>query len=121
TRASVTRAFLDATRSGDVASLMEILAPDVALVADSGGLAPAPPRPLLGARKVARFMVAIAARPIPALAAAVVELNGEPAVLVSSAGEPVAAFFPQVVDGRVMAVHVQANPEKLRRLASHVT
>jgi RNA polymerase sigma-70 factor (ECF subfamily) len=45
--------FLAAATGGDVHGLLEVLAPDVVVVADSGGLAPAARRPVTGREKVA--------------------------------------------------------------------
>jgi RNA polymerase sigma factor (sigma-70 family) len=47
----VTERFLEATSSGDLEALMGVLAPGVTLVADSGGRALAPRRPVLGQRR----------------------------------------------------------------------
>src|ERR687898_60176 len=56
----VTERFLEATSSGDLEALMGVLAPGVTLVADGGGRAPAPRRPVRGAEKVARVLLAVA-------------------------------------------------------------
>src|SRR5919107_4038631 len=45
--------FLAAVTAGDVHGLLEVLAPDVVVVADSGGLAPAARRPITGSKRVA--------------------------------------------------------------------
>ena len=45
--------FLAALTAGDVQGLMDVLAPDVVVVADSGGLAPAARRPVVGRERVA--------------------------------------------------------------------
>ena len=54
-----TERFLEAASNGDLEALMKVLSPGVTLVADGGGKALAPRRPVLGAEKVARFLVAI--------------------------------------------------------------
>jgi len=56
----VTERFLEATSSGDLEALMGVLAPGVMLVADGGGRAITPRRPVRGAEKVARFLLAVA-------------------------------------------------------------
>jgi RNA polymerase sigma factor (sigma-70 family) len=56
----VTERFLEATSTGDLEGLMAILLPGVTLVADSGGKALAPRRPVHGAEKVVRFLLAVA-------------------------------------------------------------
>src|SRR4051794_1363617 len=56
TRAAVTERFLEACAGGDLAKLMEVLAPDVTLVSDGGGLAPAPRKAIDGWELVARAL-----------------------------------------------------------------
>src|SRR5918993_1434924 len=49
--------FLAAIRHGDLQGLLEVLAPDVVIVADGGGLVAAARRPIEGAERVAGFLV----------------------------------------------------------------
>lgn len=129
TRQRVTERFLAAALGGDLDALMGVLAPGVTLVADGGGRAPAPRRPLHGADKVARFLLAIAeeqraARFLEAVAGGtdaqiairVVQLNGEPGIVVTAGGTPVTALVLGVDGERVATLLVVANPEKLLRL-----
>ena len=51
--ARITEQFMTATATGDLAGLLELLAPDVVWTADSGGKVTASRRPVVGARKVA--------------------------------------------------------------------
>ena len=126
TRRQVTERFLQATTSGDLEALMGVLAPGVTLVADGGGLALAPRRPIHGADKVARFLVAIVAEPqmarflqsagieqVPDLHVHTVQVNGGPGIVVTSRGTPVSALLLDVSDGFVQTIHLVANPEKL--------
>ena len=52
----VVERFLAALTSGDVQGLMEVLAPDVVVLADGCGLVPAARHPAVGADKVAAFL-----------------------------------------------------------------
>ncbi|MDF2704177.1 MAG: polymerase, sigma-24 subunit, subfamily [Rubrobacteraceae bacterium] len=113
TRQRVTERFLEAALGGDVEALMEVLAPGVTLVADGGGRARAPRRPVHGADNVSRFMVAIATRPEQDLRTHLARVNGGPGIVVTSGGEPVAALVLDVADGVVHNIHLVANPEKL--------
>ncbi|MFI8189534.1 RNA polymerase sigma-70 factor [Streptomyces sp. NPDC085946] len=117
-RRDLTERFLAAAAGGDLERLMELLAPDVRLVGDSGGKARAPLRVLETADKVARFLVGAAGKNPPDLSVRFLELNGGPAVLALSGGEPDAVFQLDVADGRVQAVYVIRNPDKLRSLAT---
>lgn len=113
TRAAVTERFLDACAGGDLAKLMEVLAPEVTLVSDGGGLAPAPHKAIDGWELVARALVTFAGRMPPEPSTHVVQLNGAPGIVVCSAGVPVVAISLHLVDGRVRTIHLVSNPEKL--------
>jgi RNA polymerase sigma-70 factor (TIGR02957 family) len=109
---AVTERFLAALRTGQLAELMEVMAPDVVLIADGGGLAAAALAPVHGVALVARVL-ARASR--SAFASKSVWLNGAPAGLIEVAGEP-AAVSLVVADGRVAGVYLIRNPRKLTRL-----
>jgi RNA polymerase sigma-70 factor (ECF subfamily) len=122
----VTERFLEAASNGDLEALMAVLSPGVTLVADGGGRALAPRRPVRGADKVARFLVAVATEeqmarflesvgvgPAPDLRIHLAQVNGGPGIVVTSEGEPISAIVLDVADGVVQTVHLVANPEKL--------
>jgi RNA polymerase sigma-70 factor (TIGR02957 family) len=122
----VTEHFLEAASSGDLEALMGVLAPGVTLVADGGGRALAPRRPVRGAEKVARFLLAVAteeksarflesigAEPVADLRVYPAQVNGGPGVVITSQGRPVSALLLDVADGAVQTIHLVANPEKL--------
>ncbi|MFI8204347.1 RNA polymerase sigma-70 factor [Streptomyces sp. NPDC085937] len=118
-RRALTERFLAAAAGGDLAGLMELLAPDVRLVGDSGGKARAPLRELHGADHVGRFFTGVAGKGVPDASVLLVELNGGPALLVLSGGKPDTVVQLDVHEGRVRTVHVIRNPDKLARLAAH--
>jgi RNA polymerase sigma-70 factor (TIGR02957 family) len=122
----VTEHFLEAASSGDLEALMGVLAPGVTLVADGGGRALAPRRPVRGAEKVARFLLAVAteeksarflesigAEPVADLRVYPAQVNGGPGVVITSQGRPVSALLLDVADGAVQTIHLVASPEKL--------
>jgi RNA polymerase sigma-70 factor (ECF subfamily) len=123
----VTERFLEAASGGDLEALMVVLAPGVTLVADGGGRALAPRRPIRGAEKVARFLLAVAteermarflrsvgSEPVAAdLRVHMAPINGGPGVVITSQGRPVSALVLDVSDGAVQTIHLVANPEKL--------
>ncbi|WP_031485969.1 RNA polymerase sigma-70 factor [Streptomyces bicolor] len=115
-RRDLTERFLAAAAEGDLEGLMSMLAPDVRLVGDSGGKAKAPLRVLETADKVGRFIVGVARKGVEDLSWRFLEINGGPAVLTLSGGKPDAVFQIDVVDGRVQAVYIIRNPDKLRSL-----
>jgi RNA polymerase sigma-70 factor (ECF subfamily) len=125
----VTERFLEATTGGDLEGLMAVLSPGVELVADGGGKAPAPLRPVRGAQKVARFLFAVTterktARFLEAVGSQSSEevrvhlapVNGEPGVVITAGNEPISALVLDVAGGLVRTIRLVANPEKLTGL-----
>ncbi len=105
--------FMAAITSGDVQGLMEVLAPDVVLIADGGGLVAAARKPLTGVERVVTFLSRVA--DLSDLSATTVWLNG----MVGArfvVGEDVTAVS-LVIDGdRITGIYAIRNPQKLRRL-----
>jgi RNA polymerase sigma-70 factor (ECF subfamily) len=119
----VTERFLAAAAGGDIEGLVSVLADDVTLLTDGGGKAKAPLRPITGAGKVARFMAGVARRPymgvaVSAMSVDAAEINGVPGTLISWGGQPVAVLTMAVADGRVTAIQLLTNPDKLSAVAS---
>jgi RNA polymerase sigma-70 factor (ECF subfamily) len=115
----VTERFLAACVGGDVDALLAAMSPDVVLVTDGGGKAKAALRPIVGADKVARFLVATTATGTddPTLEIAIADLNGAPAVVARTAAGPLMAAQLQLVGGRIEEVLIVRNPDKLAGLA----
>jgi RNA polymerase sigma-70 factor (ECF subfamily) len=58
-RSAVIERFMSAVATGDLQSLMDVLAPDVVLITDGGGVKKAALQPIQGAEKVLRFLMAV--------------------------------------------------------------
>jgi RNA polymerase sigma-70 factor (ECF subfamily) len=116
-RRDLTERFLAAAAEGDLEGLMSLLAPDVRLVGDSGGKSKAPLRVLETADKVGRFLHGAAQKGITALSFRFLALNGGPAVVALSGDKPDSVFQLDVLDGRIQAVYIIRNPDKLVSLA----
>jgi RNA polymerase sigma-70 factor (TIGR02957 family) len=112
---AVVERFLVAMRTGEVQELMEVLAPDVVLIADSGGLVRAIRIPLHGADAVANLLARADRSPVT-LEPSTVWLNGAPAVRVEFDGELGAAVSLVIDGGRVTRVYIMRNPHKLGHL-----
>jgi RNA polymerase sigma-70 factor, ECF subfamily len=112
----LTERFLAACTSGDLAALVEILAPDAVLTGDGGGKVRGPLRAITGADKVSRFLLGIARTPPPEPGMCLAEVNGRPGLVVTTHREPFALITLDVADGRVSAVWLVANPGKLEAL-----
>jgi RNA polymerase sigma-70 factor (ECF subfamily) len=126
-RRSIAENFLAACTGGDIGPLLALLAPDVVMVADGGGVVSAARRPVLGAENVARFLLGIV-RKYSELIAGGAELavdvapagvNGAPAVVAHLDGRVVYVYALELdAEGRVTDVFGMANPEKLNAVQS---
>ena len=107
--------FLAAVTAGDVQGLMDVLAPDVVVVADSGGLAPAALRPLTGHLRVARALARFADL-APGVGITTPLVNGTVGARIDAGGAFDTAITFLVEDGRISRVYAMRNPQKLGRL-----
>jgi RNA polymerase sigma-70 factor, ECF subfamily len=111
--------FVAALSNGDVDGLVEMLAADVVVTGDSGGVPPNWPRPIVGRDKVARLMAALGfqMQQVPGITIDRVEVNGQPgAVVRDGAGALINVFSFDIVDGLVQTVRSVINRDKLRHL-----
>jgi RNA polymerase sigma-70 factor (ECF subfamily) len=112
TRELMTR-FFEAAAGGELQPLLDLLAPDVVLLSDGGGIKKANLRPIHGPDKVARFLWSVVPRD------AVMETewrvsNGAPAMLLSLDGELDSVVTVVVEEDRIREIYVVRNPDKLR-------
>ena len=112
-RDEVIARFLGAAATGDLQGLMDVLAPDVVLLTDGGGVKKAALRPIHGRDKVTRFLEAVMPE---GYAADVLVVNGSPALRIAVDGEVDAVASLLVEDGRVTGLYIVRNPAKLARL-----
>jgi RNA polymerase sigma-70 factor (ECF subfamily) len=111
----VVNQFLAAMTSGDVQGLMDVLAPDVVLIADGGGLVPAFRHPIEGIKKVAALLSGYG-RLVPDTVAATMWLNGAPAVRIVRDGVLDTAVSLAIENGQITRIYAIRNPHKLARL-----
>jgi RNA polymerase sigma-70 factor (ECF subfamily) len=109
----LTQQFLAACAGGDLKALLAVLADDVVVWTDGGGKAKAAPTPVMGAAKAARFLIAIARATPEGTEVIEANLNGQPGLLALYRGSAVSAVVLDIAEGRVNAVMVMANPDKL--------
>ena len=112
---SAVERFRAALTTGDLQSLLDVLAPDVAMVADGGGVATAALRPISGPKTIARLLSRFA----EATGGARVEttwLNGAPALRIDPGGPFDSAVSLTVDDGRITHIYSIRNPRKLAAL-----
>ena len=109
---SIMTSFQRAVDTGDLESLLEVLDPDVILIADGGGIRKAALRPIVGAEKVLRWLAGVAYRDgEPVTRPAVV--NGQPALVVWVGGEVDGIVTARVEASRVTGLYYMRNPRKL--------
>ncbi|GAB4057795.1 RNA polymerase sigma-70 factor [Catellatospora paridis] len=115
-----TRAVLDAfqraVQTGDMQSLLDLLAPDVVVLSDGGGLRQAVLRPVVGADKVARLLAAGWKKVGAQLSFEPVQVNGCPGLLMRLDGELDTVVAARVEGGAVTGLYFVRNPEKLSRV-----
>jgi RNA polymerase sigma-70 factor (ECF subfamily) len=111
----VVQRFLTALGTGDVQGLMDVLAPDVVLIADGGGLAPAVRRPVKGVKRVATLLSGYSQVSADAEVSTLL-VNGAVAARIDLAGELDTAVTFVIEDGRIARIYAIRNPHKLERL-----
>ncbi|MFE1023152.1 RNA polymerase sigma-70 factor [Streptomyces sp. NPDC058818] len=110
-------AFQRAVETGDLQGLLDILAPDVVLLGDGGGIKQAVLRPVRGAEKVARLMLGGLVKQSAAVSLAPVQVNGYPALVVHLDGELDTVMAVRFDDGRITGLYAVRNPEKLSHMS----
>jgi RNA polymerase sigma-70 factor (ECF subfamily) len=110
--------FGQCVMGGDLTGLVDLLASDVVLEADSNGrVRGALLAPMRGRDAVATFVLRTPNLPGGPYRTEVATVNGEPALLLFGAGGEARGVVTLEVDaGKVRAIRVIANPEKLSRL-----
>ena len=103
--------------SGDFDALLEILHPDVVFTSDGGGVVTAARKPIVGADRVARVTKALTTKGVSAGGRVeLVDVNGMPGWMSTAPDGSATVMSFTIDDGRIVAIDVQRNPEKLRRL-----
>jgi RNA polymerase sigma-70 factor (ECF subfamily) len=109
-------AFQRAVETGELQQLLDILAPDVVMLGDGGGVAQAVRRPIVGAGKVGRLL-AVGLRKIAGAATLrPAQINGSPALILSLNGEIDTVIAVRIDDGLISGLYAVRNPEKLSRI-----
>lgn len=111
--AAAVAAFTRACTSGDYTGLLMVLDPDVTLTSDGGGQVSAARRPVVGADRVARFLLGIAERPTPGGRLVQLLVNGAPGLALFQGDQLLAVVALSVEDGGVRRVDLVLAPDKL--------
>ncbi|MVU76991.1 RNA polymerase sigma-70 factor [Nocardia sp. ET3-3] len=117
TRAAA-ESFRRALETGDLQGLLDVLAPEVVLTGDGGGIKQAALRPITGADKVVRFILGGSAKNRALLTIDEISINGRPALVFRLDGEIDGVMTFDVEGERIHALNFVRNPHKLTRVES---
>jgi len=115
----IAEAFFAASRDGDMERLRALLAADVTLYSDGGGKAPARKVPAAGLASVMRLFATFASVYAVSRSRLVRYgfVNGLPGFITIERGGILQTTALEIENGRVVALYVVRNPDKLRHLA----
>ncbi len=116
THDEVVERFLAACQNADLDALLTVLAPDVVLVSDGGGVAKAPVRPISGEDKVGRFIIGATTKGVAGTTIGLEVFNGQVGLVARLDGRAVVALDFWIADQRIQTMHLLANPQKLTAL-----
>ena len=119
-REELATSFIAAAKDGDFERLESLLAEDVALHGDGGGIAPAIKHPVFGRERVAQMLanwMRLGFETIGGVELRQAEINGQPgAEYVDADGKLIGVISLDIADGEIQAIHSIVNPEKLGHL-----
>jgi hypothetical protein len=114
-------AFQRAAETGDLQSLLDILAPDVVFLGDGGGVVQAVLAPVVGADKVARLLAIGLDRIAGTASLQPTQVNGFPALIIRFDGEIDTVIAVRIDDGLITGLYAVRNPEKLSHMEQETT
>jgi RNA polymerase sigma-70 factor, ECF subfamily len=106
--------FLEACASGDMEGLVSLLSDDITLWSDGGGRVRAALNPIYGSDRVGRFLLGILREVPPDFVTRQGQINGQPGIVGYAGGHPMGVLTLDILDGRIRAIRIVVNPEKLR-------
>ncbi|MEG4504212.1 RNA polymerase sigma-70 factor [Microcoleus sp. F6_B4] len=117
----VTAQFLDASTKGDLQDLLLLLAKDVTFCSDGGGKVIAAIKPIHGAVKVARMLLAIRRKWLLNSVSHLADINGQPGIIQYLDGRIHSVITFEIVDGCIQSIYSVRNPEKLERICQDIS
>jgi len=114
-------AFRRAIETGDLQALVDILAPDVVLLSDGGGIRQALPRPVVGSDRVARLLAVGLPKIVGEVSMEPVHVNGCPALVLRLDGEVDDVVAVRIDEGLITGLYIVRNPQKLLRVQRETT
>ena len=117
----ITAQFLDASTKGDLQDLLLLLAKDVTFCSDGGGKVVAVLKPIHGAVKVARMLLAIRRKWLLNSVSRLADINGQPGMIQYLDGRIHSVMTFEIVDGCIQSIYSVRNPEKLERIFQDIS
>jgi RNA polymerase sigma-70 factor (ECF subfamily) len=109
--------YVQAVEAGEMTPLMNLLSEDVILWADGGGkVKQAALRPISGRDAVARFSLGTKRFWPENARVELAEVNGQAALIIRTGDQVFSVLTIDVEQGRIQAIRIIANPEKLARV-----
>ena len=111
-------AFAAAAQAGDTTTLIKLLAEDAVLYTDGGGKRVAALNPIHGADKILRFLDGVTRKnpPFSSTQLRPATVNGMPGFVLREEDGSIDTIAFEQRDGRIAAIYVVRNPEKLRHV-----
>ncbi|MEG4014142.1 MULTISPECIES: RNA polymerase sigma-70 factor [unclassified Microcoleus] len=117
----ITAQFLDASTKGDLQELLLLLAKDVTFCSDGGGKVVAVLKPIHGAVKVARMLLAIRRKWLLNSVSHLADINGQPGIIQYLDDRIHSVMTFEIVDGCIQSIYSVRNPEKLERICQEIS
>ena len=117
----ITAQFLEASTSGDLQDLLLLFAKDVTFLSDGGGQVVATLKPIHGAGKIARMLLAMRRKWLANVVSHLVEINGQPGIIQYLDGHIHSAMTLEIVDGRIQSIYSVRNPDKLKQIYKEIS
>ncbi|KAA0121980.1 RNA polymerase sigma factor SigJ [Methylobacterium sp. P1-11] len=117
----IARAFFNASRDGDTTALASLLAADVELRSDGGGRVLAYPNVIRGLDRLLRLFAGLSGKAYfqPVLLRTAI-IDGLPGYVSADRGGVLQTTALEVSDGRITAIYMVRNPDKLRHVAAEL-
>lgn len=116
---NLVRRFAQALEQGTFDAIRDLLADEATLIGDGGGKVSSFPKPLVGGGKIAQVFFAAQRRGL-AVHVQMVVLNGQWALLRFVDGQLESAQSIETDGERIVSIHAQRNPDKLKRILSAI-
>jgi len=115
--AGLLAAFKQAAESGDAARFADFLAKDAVLLSDGGGKRAAALNPIYGAENIIRLMDGLQRKADGEFRLRPASINGMPGFVLAEPGGGVQTIALDIADGKITAIYLVRNPDKLRGVA----